>query len=235
MQASCSAGAARAPLGHASSSSTARLLAPLVLAAPRRRRRSAHQKEDLEEAVLHVQNQLAKSGGRARHIRWCCRLLLECMPACTTDLTDEHEHDERAGLGQEHHDGTVHDGQGTSTSQQQALVLVIETSFLRHRCGTQGRWPASSRRAAAATQRSARRSHAPTSTSRESSDFRPAELGGLIQLARARAGHSSSDETEAPQHVERAPILPALAFDSACRHAPLLVHSSLAQLASADQ
>mmetsp|Transcript_55273 Transcript_55273/g.132364 ORF Transcript_55273/g.132364 Transcript_55273/m.132364 type:complete len:211 (-) Transcript_55273:15-647(-) len=55
---------------------------------------------------------------------------------------------------------------GTSTSQQQALVLVIETSFLRHRCGTQGRWPASSRRAAAATQRSARRSHVAGSSPR---------------------------------------------------------------------
>ena len=74
-----------------------------------------------------------------------------------------------------------------------------------------------------------------TSTSDESSDFRPAHLGGLSERGRAHAGHSSSDETEAPQHVERAPILPALGFDSACRHAPLLVNSSLAQLASADQ
>ena len=75
----------------------------------------------------------------------------------------------------------------------------------------------------------------PTRNRALSSDFRPAHLGGLSERGRARAGHSSSDETEAPQHLERAPILPALAFDSACRHAPLLVHSSLAQLASADQ
>ena len=74
-------GAARAPLGQQhSSGSTARLPAPLVLAARSRRRRSAHRTEDLEEAVLHVQLKSAKSGGRARHTRWCsqpsCRLFL---------------------------------------------------------------------------------------------------------------------------------------------------------------
>jgi hypothetical protein len=57
-------GAARAPLGQQhSSSSTARLPAPLVLAARSRRRRSAHRTEDLEEAALHVQLKSAKSGG----------------------------------------------------------------------------------------------------------------------------------------------------------------------------
>jgi hypothetical protein len=34
---------------------------------------------------------------------------LDCTPAITTDLEDEHEHDERAGLGQDHHDEALHD------------------------------------------------------------------------------------------------------------------------------
>ena len=74
-----------------------------------------------------------------------------------------------------------------------------------------------------------------TSTSRESSEFRPAELGGLIQRGRARAGHSPSDETDAPQHVELAPLLTAVAFDPACRHAPRLAWAALVRLTSADR
>ena len=60
-------------------------------------------------------------------------------------------------------------------------------------------------------------------------------LGGLIQRGRAGAGHSPSAKTDASQHMELAPISTAVAFDSACRHAPLLVLSPLAQLESADQ
>ena len=80
------------------------MLAPLVLAARSRRRRSAHRKEDLEEAVLHVQNQLAKSGGRARHICWCRKLSVLVVPASHNRLADEAGHDDRAGLGLGHHD-----------------------------------------------------------------------------------------------------------------------------------
>jgi hypothetical protein len=48
-------GAARAPLSQQHSSrSTARLPAPLVLAARSRRRRSAHRTEDLDEAVSYL-------------------------------------------------------------------------------------------------------------------------------------------------------------------------------------
>ena len=89
---------------HSSSSGKAHLPAPLVLAARSRCRRSAHRKEDLEEAVLHVQNQLAKSGGRARHICWCRRLSVLVVPASHNRLADEAGHDDRAGLGLGHHD-----------------------------------------------------------------------------------------------------------------------------------
>jgi len=40
------------------------------------------------------------------------------------------------------------------------MVLVLDTTSFRNSSAAQSRWPASSRRAAAATQRSARRSHA---------------------------------------------------------------------------
>ena len=37
-----------------------------------------------------------------------------CTPGCTADLADEHEHVERAGLGQVHHEGEVHDAQASA-------------------------------------------------------------------------------------------------------------------------
>ena len=55
----------------------------------------------------------------------------------------------------------------TSTSTSDICMWpALQCWLLRHSCGTQGRWPASSRRAAAATQRSARRSHAAGSSPR---------------------------------------------------------------------
>ena len=59
-----------------------------------------------------MQIKLANSGGQVRHTYLCIRVPLDCTPAITTDLADEHvEHDERAGPGQVRHDGAVHDGQ----------------------------------------------------------------------------------------------------------------------------
>ena len=98
------AGHSATPRHSSSSSGKAHLPAPLVLAARSRRRRSAHRKEDLEEAVLHVQNQLAKSGGRARHICRCRKLSVLVVPASHNRLADEAGHDDRAGLGLGHHD-----------------------------------------------------------------------------------------------------------------------------------
>ena len=93
------------------SSSTEHLLEPLIPAARSRCRRSAHREKDLEEAVLHVPNRLVNSGVHACHAYSCSRVSLDSEPTCTTDLADEHEHVERAGLGQVHHDGEVHDAQ----------------------------------------------------------------------------------------------------------------------------
>ena len=75
-------GAARAPLGQQHrSSSPARLPAPLTPATRSRRRRSAHQWKDLEEAVLHMPNKLDNSEDQARHspraagCSWCAAQL----------------------------------------------------------------------------------------------------------------------------------------------------------------
>jgi len=78
-----------------------------------------------------VQIQLANSGGQARHTRLCSKLPLECKPAITTDLVDEHEHKERAGLGQEHHDEAVHDGQAPASASSKHRCLWSTTLF-RH-------------------------------------------------------------------------------------------------------
>jgi len=55
------AAAAAAAAEASSSNSSAAPLAPSVLVFPSRRRRSAHQEEGLDNAVLHVQDQLANS------------------------------------------------------------------------------------------------------------------------------------------------------------------------------
>ena len=77
-------GAARAPLGQQHrSSSPARLPAPLTPATRSRRRRSAHQWKELEEAVLHMPSKLDNSEDQARHISSCSRMQSVCSPACT--------------------------------------------------------------------------------------------------------------------------------------------------------
>ena len=67
-----------------------------------------------EEAVLHSQNKLANSEGQAHHTYSCSWFSLDCEPGRTADLADEHEHVERAGLGQVHHEGDVHDAQASA-------------------------------------------------------------------------------------------------------------------------
>ena len=84
----------------------------------RRSRRAAHQSKDLEEAVLQMCNMLANSKDQAHHTCLCSRFSLGCTPGRTADLADEHEHVrwhvERAGLGQVHHEGEVHDAQASA-------------------------------------------------------------------------------------------------------------------------
>ena len=105
-----------------------------------------------------MQTKLANSGGQVRHTYLCIRVPLDCTPAITTDLADEHEHDERAGPGQVRHDGAVHDRHQLQPAA--AMVLVIDPAFSCHMCST---WKVSSKlatcssRAAAVAQRSARR------------------------------------------------------------------------------
>ena len=116
MQASCDAEMSHArPLGQAARSSRpARLPAPLTPAARSLRRRAAHQSKDLEEAVLQMCNMLANSKDQAHHTCSCSRFSLGCTPGRTADLADEHEHVERAGLGQVHHEGEVLDAQASA-------------------------------------------------------------------------------------------------------------------------
>jgi hypothetical protein len=88
-----------------------------------------------------VQIKLANSGGQVRHTYLCIRVPLDCTPAITTDLADEHvEHDERAGPGQVRHDGAVHDRHQLQPAA--AMVLVIDPAFSRHMCST---WKVSSK------------------------------------------------------------------------------------------
>ena len=113
VQISCDVERSRArPHGQAArSSGIAQLLMPLTPAARSLRRRAAHQSKDLEEAVLHVPNKLVNSKDQAHHTCSCSRSSLGCTPCRTADLADEHEHVERAGLGQVHHEGEVLDAQ----------------------------------------------------------------------------------------------------------------------------
>ena len=65
----------------------------------------------------------------------------------------------------------------------------------------------------------------PTSTSGESSDLGPAHRQGLRERGRVRARRCSNDEGRASKKVERPPISPAVGFDSASRHAPVMLRS----------
>jgi hypothetical protein len=130
-------GAARAPLGQQHRSrSPARLPAPLNPAARSRRRRSAHSEKDLEEAVHHVPNKPANSGVHARHTSLSSRMLLESTPACTTDLADELEHVERAGLGQVHHDGAVRDEQAPAPASSSHGACAGYNLVPQQQCST---------------------------------------------------------------------------------------------------
>ena len=95
-----------------------------------------HREKDLEEAVLHVPNKPANSGVHARHTSLSSRVSLESTPACTTDLADELEHVERAGLGQVHHDGAVHDEQAPAPASSSHGACAGHNLVPQQQCST---------------------------------------------------------------------------------------------------
>ena len=62
-------------------------------------------------------------------------------------------------------------------------------------------------------------------TGGESSDLGPAHNQGVSERGRAPARRCSGDEGRASKNVERPPISPAVGFDSASRHAPVMLRS----------
>ena len=66
---------------------------------------------------------------------------------------------------------------------------------------------------------------ATTSTSHESPDLGPAHSQAASERGGVRARRCSNDEGRASKNVERPPISPAVGFDSASRHAPVMLRS----------
>ena len=81
-------------------------------------------------------NKPANSGVHARHTSLSSRVSLESTPACTTDLADELEHVERAGLGQVHHDGAVHDEQAPAPASSSHGACAGHNLVPQQQCST---------------------------------------------------------------------------------------------------
>jgi hypothetical protein len=64
-----------------------------------------------------------------------------------------------------------------------------------------------------------------TSTSGESSELGPAHIQAGSERGGERARRCSNDEGRASKNAERPPISPAVGFDSASRHAPVMLRS----------
>ena len=146
-------------------SSPARLPAPLTPAAGSRRRRAAYQSKDREEAVLHVPNMLVSSEDHVQQLALCRRMWIVSSPARTQ--TSPTRTSTSSELGWATH--ITNERFLMPKPQLQpaaALVIMLDTHKFRHIGAAASRWPASSRRAAAATRRSARGPHAPRSSTR---------------------------------------------------------------------
>ena len=61
---------------------------------------------------------------------------MESTPARTTDLADELEHVERAGLGQVHHDGAVHDEQAPAAASSSHGACAGPNLVPQQQCST---------------------------------------------------------------------------------------------------
>jgi hypothetical protein len=77
----------------------------------------------------------ANSGVQARHTS-SSRVSLESTSACTTDLADELEHVERAGLGQVHHNGAVHDEQAPAPASSSHGACAGHNLVPQQQCST---------------------------------------------------------------------------------------------------
>ena len=88
-----------------------------------------------------MQNRLANSEDQAHHIAssagcsWCVQ------PSLHSDLADEHEHVERAGLGHVHHEGEVLDAQASAPASsslgdhaRHPLISPYRCSIARYYC-----------------------------------------------------------------------------------------------------
>jgi len=83
-----------------------------------------------------VPNKPANSGVHARHTSLSSRVSLESTPARTTDLADELEHVERAGLGQVHPDGAVHDEQAPAPASSSHGACAGHNLVPQQQCST---------------------------------------------------------------------------------------------------
>ena len=114
-------------------------------------------------------NKPANSGVHARHTSLSSRVSLESTPACTTDLADELEHVERAGLGQVHHDGAVHDEQAPAPASSSHGACAGHNLVPQQQCSTRqmaSKPATSSSSNAVVGQKAARRTAEPASPHR---------------------------------------------------------------------
>ena len=130
-------------------------------------------------------NTSANSEDHVLQLALCRRMLMWMQPSLSSDLVDEREYVERVGL-------TVtelfmidrHPHLPTAT-----MLQVLDQPCLRHLCAALGRCRVSSRRGAAAVQRSARLSH----TMRSNLGARRSVTVGASDTATRRAGTKRHD------------------------------------------
>ena len=140
--------------------SPARLPASLAPATRSRRRRAAYQSKDREEAVVHVPNTLVSCEDHVQQRALCWRMCFVGSPARSVTSPTRRCWSSELGWATK----IMNESFFMSMAQLQpaaALVIMLDTHRLRHIGAAASRWPARSRRAAAATRRSARGPHAP--------------------------------------------------------------------------
>ena len=110
-------------------------------------------------------NKLVNSEDQAHQLALCSMVWIVCSPACI--LTSPTSTSMSSELGWATYITNERFLMPKPQLQQAAaLVIMLDTHTFRHTGAAASRWPASSRRAAAATRRSARGPHAPRSSTR---------------------------------------------------------------------